>query len=146
MSGGDSGPTRAQKKAQKEQLRLAKDAEARELERERSLKVRVLARQRARRFGQFGRQSLAFNPGAQDLGATPVDRAPDTRKQARKQARKQVRQTLRQGDGSIIDRVFASLSQAAESRIRARAPRVASAFGRRSAPTDQTPRFRTVST
>jgi len=69
MSGG-GGPSAAQQEAQQQQLEMAQRAEQRELARERELKVRTLARQRARRFGQFGRQTLAFNPGRKNLGVT----------------------------------------------------------------------------
>ena len=71
MGGKSSGPSKAQKIAQAESHQLAKRAEEREIARDRSLQERIRARQRARRFGQFGRRSLAFNPGRRDLGTTP---------------------------------------------------------------------------
>ena len=74
---GDSGPSKAQEAAQASSLALAQRAEDRELARDRALQTRILARQRARRFGQFGRRSLAFNPGNKDLGSTTTPTTPD---------------------------------------------------------------------
>ena len=74
---GGGGPSKSQKRAQKEQQQLAQEAADREISREESLKVRILARQRARRLGQFGRRSLAFNPGAKDLTGRPTPAGPN---------------------------------------------------------------------
>lgn len=86
MSGGSGGPTKQQEAAQEESLQLARRAEQRELDRERSLKERTLARQRSRRFGQFGRASLAFNPGRKDLGITGALPDPAAEKAAAERA------------------------------------------------------------
>ena len=69
---GGGGPSKSQKRAQLQQEQLAQEAADREIARETSLKIRILVRQRSRRLGQFGRSSLAFNPGIRDLGTTPA--------------------------------------------------------------------------